>query len=118
MLMYLAEHPGKVSSVREIAEQKHIPYAFARSIQRDLIEAGLITTKLGAAGGALLARDPADINLFDAIVALQGRPSAAVCKRDPEWCAHIEFCKGHEVWVELDRQIKEFLEARSIADII
>jgi len=118
MLMYLAEHPGRVSSVREIAEQKSVPYAFARSIQRDLIDAGLVVTKLGATGGAMLTRDPSEINLYEVIVAIQGTPSAAVCKKDPEWCSQIGVCKAHPTWVELDRQIKAYLEEHSIADII
>jgi Rrf2 family protein len=118
MLMYLAEHPDKVSSVREIAEHKSVPYAFARSIQRDLIEAGMVVTKLGASGGAVLARDPADINLFEVITAIQGEPSAAVCKKNPDWCPQIEHCSAHPVWMELDRQIREFLESRTIADVV
>lgn len=118
MLMYLAEHPDKVCSVREIAENKSIPYAFARSIQRDLIEAGFVTTKQGASGGALLTRKPEELNLYDIIVAIQGIPSAAVCKKDPEWCPNIGHCPAHPVWVELDKQIRDYLEARTIADVV
>ncbi|MCL2492071.1 MAG: Rrf2 family transcriptional regulator [Coriobacteriia bacterium] len=116
--MYLAENPDQVHSVREIAEQKMVPYAFARSIQRDLIDAGLVVTKLGSAGGALLARDPKDIDLFEVITAIQGEPSSAVCKKEPDWCAVIDDCKAHPIWVELDTQIKDYLQAQSIADIV
>ena len=38
-------------SVSEIAEKEDIPYAFARSIQHDLVKAGLIRTVRGARGG-------------------------------------------------------------------
>lgn len=116
--MFLAEHPGQIHSVREIAENKKVPYAFARSIQRDLIEAGLVNTKLGSAGGASLAREPKNINLYEVICAIQGIPSAAVCKKNPEWCEYIEECKAHPVWMGLDQQIQDYLEAKTIADII
>jgi len=116
--MHLAENPGRVISVREIAEQKGVPYAFARSIQRDLIDAGLVQTKLGASGGALLALDPQDIDLYKVITSIQGDISAAVCKKEPRWCENLEVCKAHPHWIELDGIIREYLEARSIADII
>ena len=36
------------------------PYAFARSIQHDLVKAGLIRTVRGARGGLVLNSDPAE----------------------------------------------------------
>jgi len=116
--MHLAENPGLVISVREMAEEKKVPYAFARSIQRDLIDAGLVITRLGASGGALLARNPEDINLYEIVTAIQGSVSCSVCKRDPEWCENIEDCPAHEVWEEIDMLIKDNLEARSLADLV
>ena len=38
-------------SVADISEQEDIPYAFARSIQHDLVKGGLIKTVRGARGG-------------------------------------------------------------------
>ena len=44
----------------EIAEEEDIPYAFARSIQHDLVKGGLIKTVRGAHGGLILNCDPAE----------------------------------------------------------
>ena len=41
-------------SVAEIADQEGIPYAFARSIQHDLVKSELIKTVRGARGGLVL----------------------------------------------------------------
>ena len=46
-------------SVADISEQEDIPYAFARSIQHDLVKGGLIKTVRGARGGLALDCDPA-----------------------------------------------------------
>ena len=43
-------------SVADISEQEDIPYAFARSIQHDLVKGGLIKTVRGARGGLALGR--------------------------------------------------------------
>lgn len=118
ILWHLAEHPGEIISVREIAEQKKVPYAFARSIQRDLIEGGLVTTKLGAAGGAQLAKDPKDISLYEIITTVQGSISCAVCVRDPEWCEQSAHCAAHDTWIEIDSILKEFLESKFLVDLL
>ena len=52
------ERLGSFVSVTEIAELEDIPYAFARSIQHDLVRAGLLRTGRGARGGLALNCDP------------------------------------------------------------
>lgn len=38
-------------SIAEVAEQESIPYSFARSIQHELVKAGLLKTIRGVKGG-------------------------------------------------------------------
>lgn len=45
-------------SIAEVAEQESIPYSFARSIQHELVKAGLLKTIRGVKGGLALACDP------------------------------------------------------------
>ena len=42
------ESKDEYVSVSEVAEKENIPYAFARSIQHDLVHAGLLKTVRGA----------------------------------------------------------------------
>ena len=58
-------------SVSEVAEKENIPYAFARSIQHDLVHAGLLKTVRGAKGGLSLACDPSQTTLLEVLEALQ-----------------------------------------------
>ena len=51
-------------SVSDISEQEDIPYAFARSIQHDLVKGGRIKTVRGARGGLARDCDPAQITLL------------------------------------------------------
>ena len=47
MLSSLVRSPKKLLSVRDAAEENDIPYSFARSIQHDLVIAGVIVSTLG-----------------------------------------------------------------------
>ena len=42
MIADLVRHPGSVVSVRSAAEENGVPYSFARSIQHELVRAGII----------------------------------------------------------------------------
>ena len=73
-------------SVSDIAEDEDIPYAFARSIQHDLVKGGLIKTVRGARGGLALNCDPAEVTLLEVLEAIQGPVSVSLCVLDPEYC--------------------------------
>ena len=73
-------------SVADISEQEDIPYAFARSIQHDLVKGGLIKTVRGARGGLALDCDPAQITLLEVLEAVQGPVSVSLCAVDAEYC--------------------------------
>lgn len=63
---------GRIVSVRQVSEDDGIPYAFARTIQHELVKAGLLTTTRGPHGGMQLALDPNDITLLDVCEAVDG----------------------------------------------
>lgn len=89
-------------SVSEIADQEGIPYAFARSIQHDLVKSGLIRTVRGARGGLALECDPADTTLLDVLEAIQGPVSVSACVLDPSSCQRQPGCSYNKVWQGAD----------------
>ena len=117
MLQELVRCGGGPVSVRELAERQHVPYAFARAVQRDLVGAGFITTVRGAKGGAVLARDADTITLYDVVTAMQGAPSVAVCAHDPAWCEFSGGCAVHTVWCEADEMLRAFLGSKTLAGL-
>ena len=80
----LVRDPDTVLSVRNAAEENSIPYSFARSIQHDLAEAGIIASTRGAHGGMSLAVDPETVTLLDIVQAVQG--PKPFCPFNPIWC--------------------------------
>lgn len=118
MLMEVARTGGDPVSVRDLADTQGVPYAFARSIQRELVDAGFVTAHRGVAGGIALARPAAEITLLDVIESMQGPISCSVCTRDPDWCARLGGCDIHRVWREADEMVRRYLEERDLAGLI
>ncbi|NTW28498.1 MAG: Rrf2 family transcriptional regulator [Coriobacteriia bacterium] len=118
IMLALARAGAGPLSVRDLAERQGVPYAFARSIQRDLVSAGLVVSRRGAQGGILLARPADAITLLDVVEAIQGRVSCAVCVSDPAWCDRMGGCSVHRVWQEVDRLTSEYLGGKSLASLL
>ena len=92
-ILRAAYHSGEsYVSVSDVAEAEGIPYAFARSIQHDLVKGGLIKTVRGARGGLALNCDPAETTLLDVLEAVQGPVSVSLCAIDPGFCAPTTSC--------------------------
>lgn len=98
-------------SVSEVAEREGIPYAFARSIQHDLVHAGLLKTARGAKGGLTLACDPAATTLLEVLEALQGPVHTSLCSADPTYCERCGGCAFHKVWEEADNLLRSYFES-------
>ncbi len=98
-------------SVSDVADAESIPYAFARSIQHDLVHAGLLKTVRGAKGGLSLACDPSATTLLDVLVALQGPMNMSPCSADPEYCERCGGCEYHSIWKHADRLMQDYFES-------
>jgi Rrf2 family protein len=95
-----------------------VPYAFARGIQRDLTAAGLLESRRGANGGAILTRPPEEITLLEVVGATQVSSSCSVCTSDPTWCDRMNGCPVHPVWREADEMMAGYLGSKSLAGLI
>jgi len=75
MLMRMAGAPGRPFSTAELAAEFHLSRNHLSKIMQRLARAGLIETRRGGGGGAILARPPEDIRL-GAVVRLleEGQP--------------------------------------------
>lgn len=104
-------------SVSEIADQEDIPYAFARSIQHDLVKSGLIKTVRGAHGGLVLDCDPNTTTVRQVLEAVQGPVCVATCSMDPESCHRHERCTYNKVWQGADALLNSYLGSITLASL-
>jgi Rrf2 family protein len=118
LIAALLLNDGKPLSVREAATMQDVPYAFARSIQHDLVRSGILSSVRGAQGGMLLAVDPQDLTLYRLIETVQGPVSVAICTTDAEWCARHKGCQFHAVWNGINAIMEDYLSSVSIKDLL
>lgn len=108
---------GSYVSVSDIAEAEDIPYAFARSIQHDLVKGGLIKTVRGAHGGLVLNCDPARLTLLEVLETIQGPVSIALCALDPDYCKKQEQCAYNKVWQGADQILNTYFASITLQDL-
>lgn len=117
ILRALCTHEGEFRSMTEIAKEEDIPYSFARSIQHDLVKAGLLRTERGARGGVTMAVDCADITLYDVMTTVQDKFGIAPCSQDPRYCEKSTCCQYHGIWCKADSMLADYFKSITLADL-
>lgn len=112
------ERLGSFVSVAEIAEVEEIPYAFARSIQHDLVRAGLLHTTRGAHGGLTLNCDPQHTTIAQVIEAVDGPISVAVCTSDDSACDKQACCNYNKLWRGANKLLHEYFSSITLSEIL
>jgi Rrf2 family protein len=118
LIAALMQNGERPYSVREAAEAMDVPYAFARSIQHERGQQGVLRSVRGAKGGMLLNVDPDEFTLFQLIETVQGPVSVAVCTNDPDWCARSKGCQFHRVWEGANVIMRDYLTSVSIKELL
>jgi len=118
---------GGPPSTRELAEFQGLSPSFVAKLFTKLAKAGLVTSAEGIQGGFRLARDPADITLWDVTSALEPNKPLFRCreirrnfilfkKKPPRW-ATCGLCPIHAAMKAAEEQMRQSLQAITIADI-
>ena len=125
-LVGLAKNHGNDIPLRiaQIAEQEHIPKKFLESILVELRNNGLVHSKMGAAGGYYLAKEPSEIYLSQ-VIRLSGGPIALLPCVSLNFYEPCEECEGgeeqcalHDVMLEVREATVDILAKTSLADLV
>jgi Rrf2 family protein len=112
-----AAGPGHVKGDR-IAEAQGIPLRFLENILGELKHAGLVASQRGQEGGYWLAKPADEITLAEIIRAVEG-PLASVRGARPETIVYEGDAEPlQRVWIALRANIREVLEAVTLADLV
>ncbi len=121
MLVALVREPGGVISVRSAADANDVPYSFARSIQRDLSEAGIVESLRGAHGGMRLATSPSRVTLLSIVESMQGPLSLSACESagpDCSACPRMRGCHLNPIWTGARQLLESYLSSVTLEDIV
>ncbi|MGE0845019.1 MAG: Rrf2 family transcriptional regulator [Flavobacteriaceae bacterium] len=79
MLMRMASAPGQAFSTAELAEEFRLSRNHLTKIMQKLARAGIVTTRRGSGGGAVLCRAPGDIRLGEIVRLLEEGQTLVEC---------------------------------------
>lgn len=93
-----------------IARRRGISPAYLERLFRSLRRRGLVCSTRGAHGGYQLCRCAGEISVADVIAAVDESLDATACQGD---------CEGltHDLWADLTRHVREFLETKTLAEL-
>ena len=117
-LAYLAERePGQLSPVRQVAARVGIPLPFLNKIISRLSQQGMITTRRGPNGGAMLACPPDRLTIGDVVTALDGPLCTDQCYLGLHECSEAHPCPVHESWLAVRLELERSLHMKTFGDL-
>ncbi len=117
-LLYLARTCNGVVSCAELAEACDMPRTFVHKIFKKMVNMGILTSRIGRAGGFQLAKKSKQIFLSEVVEAVQGPVSVSSCVLDVNACANRGKCPLSAQWGSLQRSITAFLDDTSLHDML
>ena len=112
---------GLPVQVKDIAERQQIPMKYLEQIFHKLKKADFIESGRGPGGGYVLTKDPGKIMVGDIIKAVKEHTDLVACvcdsAEDGQPCARADQCVTRSVWKEAARQITEYFNSVTIADL-
>lgn len=102
----------------EIAQAQHLSVAYLEQLFGRLRRAGLVASARGPGGGYRLARPAAEIAIAEVVDAADEPIVATRCEEGGPGCLAGQRCITHDLWAELGDQIRLFLRAMSLADVV
>ena len=108
---------GKLLTVGELSNKTRISEKYLEQIIGKLTKAKLLISQRGANGGYKLARNTHDISIGEILRSTEGNVKTASCM-DGKKCERFEKCLTVNVWLGLDRVIKNYLDSVSLFDVL
>jgi Rrf2 family protein len=114
----------KPVNLKDMAARQDVSADYLEQLLRKLRKAGLVRSIRGPRGGFLLARAPGEIVIWDIVNALEDEMAPVYCvdevigrksRRKP--CDRMSDCATHLLWAGLARQMRAFLESRTLQDL-
>lgn len=118
-LMFLAAHPERRCSVKEIAEAYGISRNHLVKVVHRLSQLGYIETSKGKGGGIELAHAPEALKLGDLIRALEPNMDIVECfNRDTNMCRITGACQLKHYLFDAKQAFLASLDQRTLADTV
>jgi Rrf2 family iron-sulfur cluster assembly transcriptional regulator len=104
-------------ALADISERQGISLSYLEQLFAKLRKTGLVASTRGPGGGYCLGKPAVEIAIADVIAAVDESVDATRCGGQKN-CQHDLPCLTHDLWEDLNRQIRSFLSGVSLGDLI
>lgn len=109
---------GKYITLKDIAERQEISNKYLEQIISLLNKAGYLETARGNTGGYKLAKEPKEYKIGDILRATEGDLAPIYCLTEEGECDKQKSCKTYSFWKGLDDVINEYIDSKTLEDLI
>ncbi len=117
LMARLARDPGSYFSAAQLAEELGLPRPTVAKLLKRLLQAELLTSERGVAGGYTLAHAPRTISVANVVSAIEGPVALTECARGKDNCSLEQGCATRAHWQVISRAVRVALESVSLADM-
>jgi len=118
-MVVLARLPqGAYAGAGRVAQDIGAPQNYLGKLLQTLARDGLVESQKGLGGGFRLARDPADISLFDVIEPIEHISRWSGCILGYPDCSEVRPCALHDRWKTVRDAYLHMLQSTSIAELV
>jgi Rrf2 family protein len=116
----LAIHNDGWVSLGDVAKRQNISRKYLEQVIAPMTKAGYVKSLRGKGGGYRLTRDPSEYTLGQILRAAEGSLAPVGCLdcRRGTICPIVDTCSVIPVWRELGKVTAEYLDSKTLADII
>ncbi len=105
-------------SLKDISIRQEISNKYLEQIIAMLNKAGYVESTRGNNGGYRLKKKPEEYIIGDILRATEGELTPIFCLTENGNCPRKENCKTYSFWSGLDKIINEYVDSKTLADLI
>jgi Rrf2 family protein len=114
---HLAERPGELIQLRDIARDESIPAPFVGKILQALVRSDVLRSVRGPRGGYALAHPAHEITLLMIRAAIDGTRDLDQCVVGLGTCSTDVLCPLHDAFAPVRAAIRGYLETTTLAEM-
>jgi Rrf2 family protein len=113
-VLYIAQHPGKLIGLKEIAANLDVPAPYLSKILQILSKRRILTSVKGPGGGFKLNPQAQNPTLLDIVAAIEGMEIFDRCGIGLKACTDAQPCPIHERYKPFRDDIRKMLSEKTI----
>lgn len=119
IMLDLATHnDGEYVSLKDISERQEISMKYLEAIISKLSKGGLVDSTRGKNGGYKLNRKIDEYSVGEILILTEKTLAPVACVECDKQCAKEGSCLTRPMWNELNQVIMEFLNSKTLADLL